>query len=56
VVGLHGDQAVVESRALTWTGRHLVLAEPAQENVVRAVDGVGMVPDLAVGDWVSMHW
>ena len=56
MVALHGDQAVVESRALTWTGRHLVLAEPAQENVVRAVDGVGMVPDLAVGDWVSMHW
>jgi hypothetical protein len=56
VTALQGDQAVVESRALAWDGRRLELAEPAQENVVRAVDGVGMVPDLAVGDWVSMHW
>ena len=39
VTALQGDQAVVESRALAWDGRRLELAEPAQENVVRAVDG-----------------
>ena len=51
-----GDQVVVESQALTWDGHGLALAPPAPETVVRAVDGLGMVPDLAVGDWVSMHW
>lgn len=56
VAALQGDQAVIESRALSWDGRRLELAEPAPETVVRAVDGVGVVPDLAVGDWVSMHW
>lgn len=56
VVALEGDQAVVESAALRWTGRQLVLAPPAREVVVRAVNGEGVVPDLAVGDWVSMHW
>ncbi|MGH3589025.1 MAG: DUF6390 family protein, partial [Pseudonocardia sp.] len=26
------------------------------ETAVRSVDGVGMVTDLEVGDWVSLHW
>jgi hypothetical protein len=56
VVALHGDRALVESQALNWTGRRLVLAEPATETVVRAVDGAGLAPELSVGDWVSMHW
>jgi len=56
VLGAHGDQVVVESRPLTWDGRRLSLGEPAQETVVRSVDGVGMVGDLAPGDWVSLHW
>ncbi|MFC6707443.1 DUF6390 family protein [Flexivirga alba] len=56
VVALQGDQVVVESQALSWTGSQLVLGAPAREIVIRAVDGVGMVQDLAEGDWVSMHW
>lgn len=56
ILALHGDRAVVESQALDWTGRRLVLKEPATETVVRAVDGTGLAPDLTVGDWVSMHW
>lgn len=56
VISAQGDQVVVESRSLTWTGRQLVLQEPAREIVVRAVDGVGLVPELIPGDWVSMHW
>ena len=56
VVSAQGDQVVVESRALTWDGRRLALGEPAQETVVRSVDGTGMVDDLSPGDWVSLHW
>jgi hypothetical protein len=26
------------------------------ETAVRALDGVGLLPELAVGDWVSLHW
>ena len=51
-----GDQVVVESAPLTWDGRHLAIGAPATETVVRSVDGVGMVDELAPGDWVSLHW
>jgi hypothetical protein len=56
VVATHGDQVVVESEPLTWDGRRLALGETGTETVVRSVDGVGMVTDLDVGDWVSLHW
>jgi hypothetical protein len=56
VLALAGDQVVVESQALTWDGRRLLLAAPARETVIRALDGAGLAPDLEVGDWVSMHW
>ena len=23
---------------------------------MRSVDGVGMIDDLEIGDWVSLHW
>ncbi len=26
------------------------------ETVIRSIDGVGLASDLAVGDWVSLHW
>jgi hypothetical protein len=56
VAALQGDQAVVESQALQWDGRRLWLGEPALETVTRSLDGVGLGPELEVGDWVSMHW
>jgi uncharacterized protein DUF6390 len=56
VKALHGDQAVVESSSLTWDGRRLELGPPAAETVVRARNGIGLLEELAVGDWVSMHW
>jgi len=46
----------VESRPLTWDGHLLGLGEPERETAVRAIGGVSMMPDLAVGDWVSLHW
>ena len=56
VTALLGDQVVVESRALTWDGHTLALGAPAPESVVRAVAGAGMLPGVAVGDWVALHW
>ncbi|MGI9093114.1 MAG: DUF6390 family protein [Mycobacteriales bacterium] len=51
-----GDEVVVESQPLTWDGRRLSLGPAGTETVVRSVDGVGMITELAPGDWVSMHW
>ena len=56
VMGVQGDQVVVESRPLTWDGRSLAIGEPETETAVRSLDGVGMVAGLRVGDWVSLHW
>ncbi len=56
VRALHGDQVVVHSSSLTWDGRRLELGPPATETVVRSRDGVGLLGELEVGDWVSMHW
>jgi hypothetical protein len=51
-----GDQVIVESRQLTWDGLRLGLGAPVRETVVRSLDGAGLVRDLAVDDWVSLHW
>ncbi|MEP6630559.1 MAG: DUF6390 family protein [Lapillicoccus sp.] len=56
VTAVQGDQVVVRSRALTWTGGRLLLGEPGVEAAVRTLDGGGLVNELAVGDWVSLHW
>jgi hypothetical protein len=56
VLAVLGDQVVVESSPLTFDGHALALGPPTKETVVRSVDGVGMMTDLAPGDWVSMHW
>jgi len=56
VLAVQGDQVVVESSPLTWDGVRLDVGPPETETVVRSVDGVSMIGDLAVGDWVSLHW
>jgi hypothetical protein len=56
VLGVHGDQVVVESAPLTWDGHRLGLGPVGTETVVRSLHGVGMVGDLETGDWVSLHW
>ncbi len=56
VLSLDGDQVVVESAPLTWDGRRLDYGAPQVETVIRSIGGVGMVAELAVGDWVSLHW
>ncbi len=56
VLSVQGDQVVVESSPLTWDGQRLDYGLPRVENVVRSIDGVGMVGELDPGDWVSLHW
>ena len=51
-----GDQVVVESQPLSWDGRRLGLGPAVHETAVRSLDGAGLGPELAVGDWVSLHW
>lgn len=51
-----GAHVVVSSRPLTWDGRRLALGPPATETAVQAVDGLGLVGDVAPGDWVALHW
>lgn len=56
VVEVRADQLVVESQPLLFEHGRLFLGPPAPETVERTLDGVGLVDEFAVGDWVSMHW
>jgi hypothetical protein len=56
VLALHGDQVVVESSPLTWDGRRLGFGPLQTETVIRSFDGVGLLAEIEVGDWVSLHW
>ncbi len=56
VVAVQGDQVLVESRPLSWDGHRLDFGPAQTETVVQSVDGVSMVTQVEVGDWVSLHW
>lgn len=56
VVSVDGDQVIVTSQPLEWTGRTLSLGAAVPEPVVRSIDGTGFVDDLAPGDLVALHW
>jgi hypothetical protein len=56
VVSVVGDQAVVESRPLLWSGRELHLGPPRAEVARVAIDGRGFLAGLEPGDAVSLHW
>jgi hypothetical protein len=53
VTALRGDEVMVRCRPLTWDGRRLDLGRP-----VTQVAGTSMISptELAIGDWVSLHW
>ncbi|MEP6599921.1 MAG: DUF6390 family protein [Actinomycetota bacterium] len=53
---VRADQLVVESQPLLFEDGQLLLGAPIVETVERTLDGVGLVQDFKVGDWVSMHW
>ena len=56
VTALHGDQAAVESRPLSWDGRLLTLGEPVTEMARLALDGTMLARDIGPGDRVALHW
>ncbi len=50
------DRLVVKSQPLLYDEGKLFLGQPILETVERTLNGVGLVPEFHVGDWVSMHW
>ena len=50
------DQLMVESQPLLFEHGKLFLGPKRVETVERTLNGVGLVGEFAVGDWVSMHW
>jgi hypothetical protein len=50
------DQLLVSSQPLLFSAGRLFLGDPVVETVERTLNGVGLVPQFQVGDWVSMHW
>jgi hypothetical protein len=56
VESIVAEEVVVRSRPLVWDGRCLGLGEPRLETARRELAGRAFLPDLAVGDWVSLHW
>lgn len=53
---VRADQLVVQSQPLLFDDGRLHLGPPIVETVERTLNGVGLVTEFAVGDWVSMHW
>ncbi|WP_155855361.1 DUF6390 family protein [Actinotalea ferrariae] len=56
VLEVSGGHAVIRSRPLVWDGHRLGEGPPVVERVVTRVDGYGLAPALAPGDWCSAHW
>jgi len=56
VEAVTGDIVTVRSRALQFTGSHLVLGEERIEQARRGADGVLLAVDIVPGDIVSLHW
>ncbi|MFC8828853.1 DUF6390 family protein, partial [Streptomyces sp. NPDC057137] len=51
-----GESATVESRPLTWTGTALIPGPPREESVRWSTGGRSLIPGLAPGDLVALHW
>ena len=56
VTGVEGASVMVLREPLVWRDGKLALGEAVPERVLRSVDGLGFADDVAVGDWVSIHW
>jgi len=51
-----GSSLLVDRRPLVEVEGKLALGEPRAERVLRSLSGRGFADDVAVGDWVSIHW
>lgn len=56
VEAVDGAGLTVRRQPLAWRDGKLALGDALPERVLRSVDGLGFVDDVAVGDWVSVHW
>lgn len=56
VEAVDGDQVTVRNRVLVFEGSRLELGPEQLETARRSVDGVGLAPEVAVHDVVSLHW
>jgi hypothetical protein len=51
-----GGDLIVQAQPITLEGGGLALGPPRVETVSRWIDGRGFVDDVAVGEWVAIHW
>ena len=56
VEAVTGDLVTVRNRLLRFDGSRLALGPEQVEVARRSVDGVGLAPQVTVGDTVSLHW
>jgi hypothetical protein len=56
VLGVDGETATVRSRPLVWDGRALTAGPPLDEVVSWSAKGRSLLPGLAPGDRVTLHW
>jgi hypothetical protein len=56
VLAVFPDRLLVESQPLLFADGRLFLGAPRSETVERTLNGVGLVSEFTIGDWVSMHW
>ena len=56
VIALEAEHVIVRTRKLTWDGRWLGLAGPADERVRRTKAGRGFVDAAEPGEWLALHW
>lgn len=53
---VEGAALVVDRQPLVERAGKLVLGEAQPERVLHSHAGLGFAPDVALGDWVSIHW
>jgi hypothetical protein len=56
VTAVAGTTVTAVVQPLTVVGNDLVLDQPTPQTITRQFDGQGFVDDVAVGDWISIHW
>jgi hypothetical protein len=56
VRAVHGESATVECSPLIWDGTSLTYGPPRAEEVAWSAGGQSLLPGLAPGDRVALHW
>jgi hydrogenase maturation factor len=53
---VNGAVLTVAVKPLTLQANNLVLGPIENRAIKRQIDGRGFVDDVAIGDWISIHW